>query len=506
MPLDKTPGQIIVKTRDEVLADFLRDYRVRQKNADTTDGGQPYIDGSVVADQVMPLYANAQIAGRASTAQTAIGQPLRNHCEPIIGPPLPATSAFGSFMVTTSVGGSQVIAGDELVDDKTGLKFQAIDSLSVLNNQQISIASKSTGPATNLGGGTTLRWTSPRPGMGATGTIVTQSDGTGLSGGRIAESDDDYRARFFAEQSDPAAEDNDAELRRIVFKTPNMSIKAVFTFPAVFGPGTTAIAFLLPPTAPGASRAPNPTEMAVVQERVAALSPGDDSYFVATATPQPTTLVYRATWRLSASGWVDSPAWPAYNATDKVKVDGAVARTSTSFRLTTTQTQATPQVGQTIAFLDLTLDTTGKPKATMRNKRILTVAVVVAGKSWDIVCDTTNGASDTSYVPSVGQLASPWSPSLDDVVGASLAFFDALGVGEMVSSLPDPGRRQRRQPVDPEQWPSALTNVIINPVQALPSVSSATLLDPTTPLKPSVGTPGTQVYFLSVGDIAVFAT
>ncbi len=184
-------------------------------------------------------------------------------------------------------------------------------------------------------------------------------------------------------------------------------------------------------------------------------------------------------------------------ADDMVIVDGAVTPTPTTFRLTTATSTTTPLVGQTIGFYDASVQL-------FQRKRIGTVAVVVAGKSWDITADTSNAASDTSYTPFVGQVASPYSGSLDALAPAIISYFDGLGPGEQVASFPDPCRRQRRQPSSPTTWPSTINSKLIAPILAVAAIENATVLLPANPFSTTVGTPGIQSFLITLGDLCAF--
>jgi len=211
----------------------------------------------------------------------------------------------------------------------------------------------------------------------------------------------------------------------------------------------------------------------------------------------PVTLIFKASWAPTAATWADALPWPVYIPGDPVIVDGAVTPTATTFRLTTATSTTTPEVGKVLAFYD-------QPNATFRNKRILSVSVVVANKSWDIVIDTSNNASDTNYIPTTGQIACPWSDSLQTIVSPISSYFDTLGPGEQLATLPDLNLRQRRTPRSPVVYANTLTNRVITPLFALPAVNDIELASPSVPYATPVGAAGIVSYLLSLGSIAVF--
>lgn len=505
MALQTTPDDLIIKSRDQVRDDYCRDYRVRNPAADTTDGSQPFLDASSFADQISPVYADAQTCMRGTSLKFAAGQHLIDILEPEIGLPLPAVGSLGAVIVSASAGGGAVQTGDLLVDDKTTLKFQALETDIFADGRQTLIGSVDTGPQTNIGALTVLRWLSPRAGMGPTCKVVLQSDGSGMNGGRAAETDDDYRARGEDHRANPPASGNDAELQAAVIKTPKISVQQPFTYPAILGPGTTCVIPMMTPAGLGGSRIPSGADAVAVKGQLVAQFPADDGLFVGTLLPQGVAVEIKARWAAGAAGWLDSNPWPAYNATDNVVVDDSIAATATTFRLTTTVSQANnPQPGQTIGFIDLSLNQSGLPQGLFRAKRILTVTTIIANKSWDIVVDTSNGASDGNFIPVLQSLVSPWSDSLSDVAAAVLGYFDTLGPGEQVATFFDPGLRQKRSPPSPSKWPNQITNRLITPVLALPSIDDAVLLAPTVPYSTTVGSPAVSAYLLALSDLAVY--
>jgi len=85
-----------------------------------------------------------------------------------------------------------------------------------------------------------------------------------------------------------------------------------------------------------------------------------------------------------------------------------------------------------------------------------------------------------------------------------LTFVDGLGPGEMYASFADPGLRQKRNPPNPDSYPSTVTNKLVSPILALPSISNAVVLEPTIPYTTPIGTPGAFVYLLELTDLAVY--
>lgn len=522
MAREETPGQLVVKARDRIRDDYLRDYQLRNPGADVGATSQPFVDASAVADQVLPIYANAQVAARAGVPAFCTGQALLDYYSPLIGGKLPAVGAQGYLTVSASAGGGQLQTGDLFAFAKTQVKYAYAGPSGVFadGSPVLVVASVATGPSTNLAANAVLSVVSPRAGMGATARVQAQADGTGLSGGHDAEADDDYRQRGNDYEAKPPSAGNDGDYHAAILRCPGLSVQSGFTYPAIVGPGTMGVAFLMQPTRPGSSRLPNGAQTSLMLAYLKALFNGDDGVMVAAGAAQPVTVALKVRWRRGAASWSDAAPWPAYNAVSKVHVDGGAAISATAFRVTSTQAQpADPQVGQTVAVVDLKLGADGAPVGKFKRKRVLTVAVVVATKSWDLTFDTTNAASDAGYAPVANQAVSPWSDALDDLVPPLLDYFDHVGPGEMVANFVDPGVRQRRLPESPTEWPSEVTNSILigppsrsatqglpakTPILKLPSVGDAVLLEPTVPFETAVGAPGVSYYVLTLGDVAAY--
>lgn len=500
MPLDNLPSRIVVFSRDEIVRRYLRDYQFRIPTADVGPDTLPFAEAQTFADQQIVLMANAEAAGAGGNVENLTGDKLKALGESEGVLLLPAVGGNGFVAAQTSAGGSTIFAGDVLTDPVTSLRFQClVTGLYVTGGVPVPIGGIDTGDSTNLAAGTVLTWSNPRPGCGPSAAIVAQTDGSGLSGGHPAESEPEYIARILENRANPAASENAAAVIKEVERTPGIRVEKAFAVPAIKGPGTIGVLFTVPPDATG-SRLPNDVEIAQVEANLKAIFSGDSGIFVCVLLAQSTSPVLRVTWAAAGAGWTDIAPWPAYNAGFNLSVDpGGAAPTPTTFRVTVFPMvlPADPVVGQTIGFYD----TVNK---VFRRKRILTATPVVAHQSWDVVCDASNGASDTSFTPAVFQYASPWSDSLNDLPALVAAGFGGLGPGEQVASFPDPGLRQRRWPFSPGAWPSVLLNKFVGPILALPSIDDAALAEPTVPHPTVVGAPGVLSKLQQLGDIGVY--
>src|SRR3990167_8449773 len=81
MPINILPDKIVVPTRDELVARWERDVKIRSPGAQTGDGTLPTIDGKVFADQVLPIYAEAQRQGENASLESKTSDELKREAK-----------------------------------------------------------------------------------------------------------------------------------------------------------------------------------------------------------------------------------------------------------------------------------------------------------------------------------------------------------------------------------------------------------------------------------------
>lgn len=481
-------GELTLKTRDEIVQDFLNDFQVRTgSTAQAKPHSYPWIEAQLTADTVAPIYGDVQIVSDGMLAKTASGKRLEAICAQRGVTRPAAIGSTGYVAITASSGGTTIVEGDELVDEITSLRFAATRTGTFSDGESVPIRALSTGPETNLPIDTVLTWVSPRAGCGSKATVNESVDGEGLRGGRDAATDDELRRLYYENGKSQAASGNDADYQQTAKETPDVPVAVVFTYPAIKGSGTTAVVPILKPERPGGDRRPSDAQRAAVQGHVTGKMPGDDGAFFPQVLQQLVTVCMSIEWASGTDGWTDTTPWPTYSQSMRV----TAAASATEFTVTGTGTG--PTAGKTIGFYDL-------DEGVFVRKRILSVS---GTGPWVITVDSTNSASDLAYVPVVNQKVSPWSDYLDLLVPPIVEYFEKLGPGEMKSSFYSAGTRQRRQP-PPPSYPNTIQNRIVNGVQDLSAVSDASLLAPSVPYATTVGTPGATVYLLELGDLAFF--
>jgi uncharacterized phage protein gp47/JayE len=492
--------EIIVKTRDENIALYKRSYKLRLPEADVRDGMQPDIQARCIADVATPIYANCKRLGRGLLLDGRSGDDLDEAGEQEGVQRLEAVGASGFVTISTGSSGAYAFEGDELTHEDTGIKYECARTQKYTDGSDVPVRAKEgeTGPTTNQDAGVVLRWSAPRPGMNPNCVVVEQSDGSGLSGGRDKETDDDYSTRIVEARKHRATSGNDAEYQRQARETPGVSVEQVFTYPAILATGTTALVFTLKPEAVGQSRLPNAAQIAAVEEWLRGKFPADDGLVMSSLLGEDLTLQARIKWETSTVPWLDTVPWPPYyeigGSPGAVEISASSVFTSATVICNGADytNVVQPTVGANIAVYNPT-------KREFARKKILQIS---GTGPWTLTFDTAESATDT-YVPSVGQLVMPWSESLQLLVAPVLKYVGGMGPGEQVSQDPGDGQRQMRSPPPKAtEWPMQVGNRLETQM-LVAGIADARVeyLDPT---EASVGVQGVSSNLLQLADIALY--
>lgn len=497
MPLEDLPDTFTVPTRSEIRDKFQRDYQIRQPGAPTGEGSQAFIDGSVIADTLAPLYADAVTVARGASLADMNRNQLKDECKALGIPQELAESAGTGFVViAASAGGVFIDTGRQLKDEGRNLTFRCALAGTYFNLKAVPVIGVDKGPSTNIPAATVLKWNNPPAGLGNLATVQEDADGNGFTGGRSAETDDDIRARITTAHADPPAGGNVAQIREIVKEAGaalGIAVQEVFVYPCITGSGHYCYVFLLRPGVVGGSRIPDAIQIAQVRAYIHGAMPEDDGIFAGEVIEEGVAAKIGIKWsKTPGVGWVDAAPWPSFADAYAVSaVTDALNFVVTSFAAVPTA----PQVGQTFAFYDA-------PNGKYARKRILSAAG--AAGVYTIVVDDTNNASDVNYLPIVTEGLCPYSPSLDLIVAPLLGKTDLLGPGEQVDEFFDEGYRQKREPENPLEWASEIRHNTLDPVGDLPQVHDSTWLAPEIPHVPSVGVAGASSNLATISSLLAF--
>lgn len=494
MPIDILTDALIVPSRDDLVARWERDVKIRMPGALVGDGTLPRVDAKIFADAILPVYGEAQRQANNVSLDGKTQDALNLEAKDLgLATLLPGAGSSGFVIVSTSVGGGTIISGTQLINPVTGLRYQTTSTALYTDQQNVAVAAVDSGPQTNVPAGTVLQWVSPPPGINQTVTVFKNTDGSGLSNGSLPETQQQMVARLRSAKSTPAVGGNDAQFQAAVMQTPGVGLQAAFTYPCIAGPGSTCIVFTVRPNVSGGSRIPNNAQIGIVKAYVVGQMPKDISSTYGTLTAQLVDMSFLIRWGPNSAGWADAAPWPPYAAGQPVTVQAGGS--ATVFSVTTAASPPAPQVGQTIALFDAV-------NIRFVKKRILAVS---GANPWTLTIDPSNNVSDTTYTPLLNDVVFTWSDSLPSLLPAITPYFDALGPGEQKASFFDDGYREKRSPQAPATSPNTVTNSILTPIFGLNLVVDCQVASPTLPLSTTVGTPNVLSNLIQMNHIYAYA-
>jgi hypothetical protein len=466
-----TSNQLAVKSADQWLGLYLRSIKVRNPQESIATNSPAWIRGKAIADVLVIHSADCQSAAAGVLLKNQNDDQLAATGEMLSIDWPAAIGASGYVIEQAGSAGSTIYAGDELVNQTTGFRYKCQTTALYNNGDPVPIVGIDTGPQTDCDPGTALIWSAPRPGTSpSTALVQAQPDGSGLSGGSDKASSDEYRQILAYALANESASGNEATVIKLAenSKAHGVAVLKAFVYPAINGPGTIGLTFLMKTNAAAASRRPNGAQLSAVYNYVVQWLPGDDSVFSIPLTAESLEFIWRIRWKSTDPGWSDAYPWPLYVTNNQHIVTAATdANTFTISLLTGPYTGVSqPVAGKAIAIFN---------RATGAFVR-KTIKTVSGTGPWAITCDSSLPANqnDGSYVPAVNDNVSPWADSLTNVASTTIAYVDTMGPGEQVASDPGDGRRQLRMPVPlPDQYPEQITSLVVSKMLQTTGVADA---------------------------------
>lgn len=490
--------QLNLPSRDVSEMWWKRSARLRIPNIDTGSQAQVDADAKIMADNVAPLYANSKKIFNNTSRQTKRGKALDLEGLSVGEERRLATPAVGFVSIKAVAAGVRIPA--KTPGTIQSVQYRTVEDQVYFDGDRVLVEAVETGTGGNAEPGAIFNWSSPPLGLTDQATVFRQGTGLGLSGGAPDESDEEYLARLNELSAEPAASGNEAEYCDAILDTPKIPVAQGFVYPGIDGAGTTAVTAVLRPDFPGSSRIPTSEDLDAFLAHFRGLFPASDVPLMCPLVASPVDVAFTVRWSRRGKTWADQVPWPAYNATP-VAVSGSSTPTESACRVR--DVILAPQVGQSIAFFDTSVDADGKPQNKFRRKLIATVTNIGAAV-WALTFDLTTNLSDPSYIPVVDQLVCPWSDSLDLMAAPIVAEFDTLGPGEQVASPWDPGIRQRRYPSSDDAYPSVLGVRSFKALDDVGALADWDLALPVAPYSTPVGTAGTFSYQLTLRSIGAY--
>jgi hypothetical protein len=416
---------------------------------------------------------------------------------------LDATGGSGVATVTGAAPGTiwlgSTTNGDPFAvtaQDEAGNVYQVfVDALaSALGTASLTFVAVSTGEETNLLEDAVLTFRNAPP--GSPPTCIVAAD---FTGGTNAETDAEWGQRIFDGIGSRAAAGNPAHFREWARRASN-AVADAFVYPCALNAGSVLVAVTQKRggVAGPEARVPSVGTMSVVAGYLTPPTSGvvpARAHVVCTGwTPEPVDAVLQLGLRRgSISGWADSAPWPSYSS--NVSEVTSVIAPQVTFRINS----------------DTALPSSGVPQLMLWNdeesafEQLAVASVTDVGGS---VYEVTLAPAHTGKTITVGDYVSPYSARLVEISEAIVAYFDSLGLGELVDLTTDMRAARAFRRPRPEQAASyyAGANLATYIEDALGGnlfhrvLSSISQTTPTLPTTVSAGPNG-----LTAGKLAIYA-
>lgn len=346
MPLN-IPG-----SSEPIRTQFLNDVELEASRQGVSDppiqlGSTWHVLGTGVANGSLITTANIARAQRDGSVLWATGDELD---ELRIGnglPELPAVGARG-FVRLRVFGTASIQAGEQLVADKNGKRYEVVDPSSPSDGGEIELQAVDTGADTDLRSGEVLRWANTPPNVGSQ---VFVSRTTPITGGRDDEDDEDKRERILEKKRSPPLGGN---WSHIVAEVETVAaVQGAYVYPALGGPGSskTVVTRDFVSEDDDYTRIPSDGIVRAARAKAQGLMPDGNSTIVQAVAEEETSVALAITIPNSTTaggngnGWSNATPWPPLDGgdTEVTITNSANTRNITVDASTTTA----PVAGQT---------------------------------------------------------------------------------------------------------------------------------------------------------------
>jgi uncharacterized phage protein gp47/JayE len=492
---------LILPTLDETTQRYLRDVKLRQPEALTGRGTQPYFDAVTFAGQTPALYKDLSIASERALISRTFGTELDDYGNDQQKPRQLGSGSFGTVAAETGATGATYTNGLTLKAKDTGEAFVFDGATGVYTNgAPLIVRSVGLGRQTNLAPGAVLLWDSPPAGSLPSVKVLAGANGKGLVGGADVEEDPDYQVRLQGYLADPPADGNEGHYLLLVEEGDHgVPVKQAYLYPSILGTGTMGVTFIVRDTLD--AKLPTPAQLAAVETFLrSGVLPFGDNIFMIALGDDPTSPAQKPILGIKfvpgQTGFLDPDPFPRRDQPAGVpswQVGNVVAPTALAFDLVNTvgYPGSGIRVGQTVALWN------GQKFVPKR------IGSFTGTGPFRIFVDDSADSSDTTYVPVAGQYVCPWSDKLEEVAQLVVDYYDTLGPGENTTLLPDPGDRMRRYPPDSVDYPMGVTGRLTGPILARPDVQSV-VVHAGLVAAPTPGTPGVNSRAFILEDLAFY--
>jgi len=378
--------------------------------------------------------------------------------------------------------------------DKAGLQYQVFSSSSVTVGDSgkvtLRLQAIDTGRATNLANLAELTWVNPPPGS-APKCVVSQE----FTGGTPRESDQEWGERLFEARSTRPRAGNPAHFRLWAKRASN-AVADAFVYPCALNAGSVVVAVVQKRARSERfdARIPSAGTMSVVSGYLTPPSspvvPGRVHVVVVPAVAEAVdAVVSLGMRRASPAGWADASPWPGYAASAATILS---VTDELTFRMSSDTERPTFGTPQLMVWHALTSEF----------ERLNVASVTLNAGAYDVVLAT---APEVALL--AGKWISPYSPRLVALSAGVVAYFDALGPGELVSLASDVRagrayRRPRPEVTAPYTVGSALLTYLSDALGGAVSSSRVESLSRTDPTIPATASEGPRL--LVPGKFAVY--